>query len=317
MNSRVLISGSVAYDTIMVFDGYFRDHILPDRVHMLNVAFLTPQLKREFGGTAANIAFNLKALGGEPVVLASVGRDGEEYLARLRGFGIDVSQVKLIEEAYTAQAFITTDLADNQITAFHPGAMGQAHEVSATQAAQGGAAWGIVAPNGKQAMLQHAEEFAASGVPFIFDPGQGLPMFEGAELHHIMGRANAVTVNDYEAKMLSDKTSLSEESIAAKLPAFIVTRGAEGSTVYVAGVRHDVAVSQASKTIDPTGCGDAFRGGLLYGLAHGWDWVRCARLGSVIGAIKIEHSGPQNHRLDRADISTRYQTTYGEALRWS
>jgi adenosine kinase len=317
MNSRVLISGSVAYDTIMVFDGYFRDHILPDRVHMLNVAFLTPQLKREFGGTAANIAFNLKALGGEPVVLASVGRDGEEYLARLRGFGIDVSRVKLIEEAYTAQAFITTDLADNQITAFHPGAMGLAHEVSATQAVQGGAAWGIVAPNGKQAMLQHAQEFAASGVPFIFDPGQGLPMFEGSELHHIMGRANAVTVNDYEAKMLSDKTSLSEESIAAKLPAFIVTRGAEGSTVYVAGVKHEVAVSQAHKTIDPTGCGDAFRGGLLYGLAHGWDWVRSARLGSVIGAIKIEHSGPQNHHLDRAEISARYQSTYSEALRWS
>jgi adenosine kinase len=310
MTPRVLISGSMAYDTIMVFEGHFGDHILPDRVHMLNVAFLTPQLKREFGGTAANIAYNLKALGGQPVVLASVGKDGAEYVQRLHGFGIDVSHVKTFDDAYTAQAFITTDLKDNQITAFHPGAMSYAHEISATGAAAPGAAWGIVSPNGKQAMIDHAAQFKQAGVPFIFDPGQGLPMFSGDELVQFIAQASAVTVNDYESNMLSEKTGLSEQALAQRLPAYIVTRGGEGSTVYVKGQATHIAAASISKAVDPTGCGDAYRGGLLYGLSHNLGWEDSAALGAVMGAIKIENPGPQNHLIDRNEVARRFEASF-------
>ncbi len=312
MSRRVLISGSVAFDTIMVFEGHFKDHILPDRAHMLNVSFLAPRLKRELGGCAANIAFNLAALGGEPVVLAAVGHDGADYVHHLSTLGIDTSQIKQLDAHFTAQAFITTDLADNQIIAFHPGAMSEAHAVQASQSSAG-AAWGIVAPNGKLAMLQHAREFAEQRIPFIFDPGQGLPMFDGEELRALIGQATAVTVNDYEAGLLSERTGWPEAQIAGKVQALIVTRGGQGSRLYRGGETVDIPPVAIGKALDPTGCGDAYRGGLLYGLAQGWDWIDAARLGSVLGAIKIEHQGAQNHPLARDEVARRFAQTYGRS----
>ena len=307
MTSRVLISGSVAYDTIMVFAGHFKDHILPDRLHMLNVSFFAPTLKREFGGCAANIAYTLKGLGGEPVVLAAVGRDGGDYVERLASRGIDTASVLRCDDLYTAQAFITTDLSDNQITAFHPGAMGRAHEV----AASGPAAWGIVAPNGKEAMLRHAREYAQAGIPWIFDPGQGLPMFSGDELRALVESADALAVNDYECSLMAEKTGLSEAELAAKVDAMIVTRGGEGSVLHHAGRTETVAPVKVTAAVDPTGCGDAYRGGLLYGLAAGLGWPVAARLGSVMGALKIAQAGPQNHRVDRDEVARTYRDTYG------
>lgn len=313
MTGRVLISGSIAYDTIMVFDGHFKDHILPDRVHMLNVSFLTLELKRVFGGCASNIAYNLKMLGGEPLILGAVGHDGDDYLDRLRGFGIDVSHVLRIADSFTAQAFITTDLADNQITAFHPGAMSFAHLSKPANALP--AAFGIVGPNGKDAMIQHAAAFRAHHVPYIFDPGQGLPMFSGAELLDMLQGARAITVNDYESKMLADKTGLSEPQLAAHVEVMLVTRGAEGSTLHQSGKSTAIAPVAIGKAVDPTGCGDAYRGGLLFGLANGMSWLDSAQLGSVLGAIKIEHQGPQNHAIDKNEVTRRYQQAYGRAIK--
>ncbi len=311
--ARILVSGSVAFDTIMVFDGHFKDHILPEQVHMLNVSFLTPRLKKEFGGCAANIAYNLVGLGGSPTILATVGHDGSGYLERLKSQNIDTGSIKQIATEFTAQAFITTDLADNQIIAFHPGAMSNAHEVSAVEAAgnSAGDCMAIVGPNGKEAMEQHAEQCAGAGIPFIFDPGQGLPMFDGPSLQGLIDKANAVTVNDYEAKLLVERTGWSEEQIAAKLEALIVTRGGEGSDLYVQGEKTAVAAAAISQAIDPTGCGDAYRGGLLFGLANGWNWLDSTRLGSVMGAIKIEHQGPQNHEVAKAAIADRFEATFG------
>ena len=296
MTGRVMISGSVAYDTIMVFDGHFKDHILANQVHMLNVSFLTPRLKREFGGCAANIAYSLKQLGGDPLVLAAVGRDGSDYLQRLRALGIDTARVRAFDDQYTAQAFITTDLSDNQITAFHPGAMGSADQVSAQSEGER-IAWGIVAPNGKAAMMRHASEFAAQGIPFIFDPGQGLPMFDGADLRHFIELATWVTVNDYEGKMLSDRTGMDSAAISAKVQGLVVTLGEHGCEVWQQGHKQTVAPVKAEAVVDPTGCGDAWRSALLYGLDQGWDLVRCAELGNKIGAIKIASRGPQNYTL--------------------
>ena len=311
MTRRVVISGSVAYDTIMVFEGHFKDHILADRVHMLNVSFLTPRLKREFGGGAANIAYNPRGLGGEPVVLATIGRDGGDCLERLRGIGVDVTQVQQLADHYTAQAFITTDLADNQITAFHPGAMAWAHTASALDSLP--AACGIVAPNGKQAMVRHAEEFSGAGVPFLFDPGQGLPMFDGSELRKLIKSATAVTVNDYECQLMCERTGWDEQTISAQVEALIVTRGGEGSLIFANAERILIAPALVSAPVDPTGCGDAYRGGLLFGMAQGWDWLRCAQLGSVLGAIKIECEGAQNHTIDRDQVALRFEQTYGSA----
>jgi adenosine kinase len=309
MSSRVLISGSVAYDTIMVFDGLFKDHILPDRVHMLNVSFLAPTLKREFGGCAANIAYTLKGLGGAPTVLAAVGRDGGDYVARLAAMGIDTGSILQCDDVYTAQAFITTDLADNQITAFHPGAMARAHEVAAMPPA----AWGIVAPNGKEAMLRHASELAAAGVPWIFDPGQALPLFSGDELRRVLEGATALAVNDYECSLMAEKTGLDPARLAAAVDAMIVTRGAEGSVLHLGGRTETIAPIEVARPVDPTGCGDAYRGGLLYALSSGLGWQVGARLGSVMGALKIEHAGPQNHVVDRAQVAQRYRGAYGTA----
>jgi adenosine kinase len=291
----------------MVFAGHFKDHILPDRLHMLNVSFFAPTLKREFGGCAANIAYTLKGLGGEPVVLAAVGRDGGDYVERLAALGIETTSVLRCDDLYTAQAFITTDLSDNQITAFHPGAMGRAHEV----AASGPAAWGIVAPNGKEAMLRHAREYAQAGIPWIFDPGQGLPMFSGDELRALVESADALAVNDYECSLMAEKTGLSEAELAAKVDAMIVTRGGDGSVLHHAGGTETIAPVKVSAAVDPTGCGDAYRGGLLYGLAAGLGWPVAARLGSVMGALKIAQAGPQNHRIDRDEVARTYRDTYG------
>ena len=310
MTHRVLISGSVAYDTIMVFEGRFKDHILPDRVHMLNVSFLAPHLKREYGGCAANIAYNLKGLGGSPVVLATVGRDAGDYLARLETLGIDTAHIERLDDHYTAQAFITTDLDDNQINAFHPGAMSQAHRVSVQRALPGG--FGIVAPNGKEAMIRHAQAFRAAGVPFVFDPGQGLPMFSGDELRALIDGAAAVAVNDYESGVLVERTGWTEAQIASRVQALIVTLGAEGSQLWTGGECVRIPPCPVSRAVDPTGCGDAFRAGLLYVMARGGRWIDGARLGSVMGALKIEHQGPQNHPIDRDLVACRYAAVYGE-----
>jgi len=307
MSKRVLISGSVAYDTIMVFDGHFKDHILPDRVHMLNVSFLTPRLTRQFGGCAANIAYNLRALGGSPTVLAAVGRDGAEYISRLKALDIDTSSILSCDDLFTAQAFITTDLADNQITAFHPGAMARAHEVAAVFPSS----WGIVAPNGKDAMLRHARELTEGGVPWIFDPGQALPMFSGEELTTLLKGATALAVNDYECQLMVEKTGRSQEELAEGVEAMIITRGAEGSILLQAGRREEIACVPIASAVDPTGCGDAYRGGLLYGLASDLGWSVAARLGSVMGAIKIEQHGPQNHSIDRESVAARYRAVFG------
>lgn len=311
MSRRVLISGSVAYDTIMVFDGHFKDHILPDRVHMLNVAFLTPRLKREFGGCAANIAYNLQGLGGQAVVLAAVGHDGGPCVSRLAELGVDTSSIVRCDELFTAQAFITTDMSDNQITAFHPGAMSEAHRVSAASAAARGAVWGIVAPNGRDAMLAHARELSEAGVPWLFDPGQGLPMFDGAELRQFVEQASAVAVNDYEAGMLVERTGWSEAEIASRVQALIVTRGGEGSLLYEGDRCQQVEPVSVANPLDPTGCGDAYRGGLLYGLSAGWSWLDAARLGSLMGALKIECQGAQNHVVERNRIAARFEELWG------
>lgn len=305
---RVLISGSVAYDNLLVFEGRFKDHILPDHLHRLSVSFVTPQLKREFGGCAANIAYNLRLLGGEPVVLAAVGSDGTEYLEHMRGMGIDVSQVLQLGDSYTPQCFITTDLDSNQFTAFHPGAMSEAHRVEVNPALP--AAFGIVGPNGFDAMLAHARGFREAQVPFIFDPGQGMPMFDGTALRRAMDGAAVITVNDYEAQMMAEKLGCTEADLPALAPVVIITRGADGSDVFLSGMRHHVPVAAATKVVDPTGCGDAYRGGLLFGAAQGWPWLKSAQLGSVLGAIKIESQGPQNHRPSREQIAERFRATY-------
>jgi adenosine kinase len=312
MTQRVGISGSVAFDNIMVFDGHFKDHILPDKVHMLNVSFLTPSLKREYGGCAANIAYSLAGLGGSPVVLATVGMDGQHYIERMESLKIDISSIKRMDDCYTPQCFITTDLADNQITAFHPGSMSFAHQVHVKDA--GALSWAIVSPNGKDAMLSHSKEFKAAGAKLIFDPGQGLPMFDGAELREITALADAITLNDYEAQLFCDRTGWNEQQLSEHVEALIITKGGEGSLLYQKGKAPSVIANIAiSKAVDPTGCGDAYRGGLLYGLAKGWSWLDSARLGSVLGGIKIEKSGAQNHALDWTIIRQRFQAAYQTA----
>ena len=308
---RTLICGSLAYDTIMVFEGRFKDQILPDQVHILNVAFLVPALRREFGGTAGNIAYNLHLLGGSPVVMASVGEDAAPYFDRLRKLGFEERHVKTIEGAFTAQAFITTDLDDNQITAFHPGAMSASalnHVADAPDVELG-----IVAPDSREGMVQHAREFASAGIPFIFDPGQALPMFSGAELMEFIDVADYVTVNDYEARMLAERTQRTFEELATSVKALIVTQGGLGSTIYADGTTHVIPSVRPERIADPTGCGDAYRGGLLYGLANGMDWPTTGRLASTMGALKIAHQGPQNHEPSRDAIGALFARTFGYA----
>jgi len=308
----ILVCGSIAYDTIMVFHDRFRHHILPEQIHILNVAFLVPDMRREFGGCAGNIAYNLKLLGEEPLIMATVGDDAAPYLERLTGLGLRQDHVRQVSGTYTAQAFITTDLDDNQITAFHPGAMNHSHLNKVGEAV--GVRLGIVAPDGREGMLDHVAQFAEAGIPFIFDPGQGLPMFSGEELLACLQRARYCTVNDYEARLLCEKTGLTLDALARRVDALVVTRGAEGSQIYTDGGRIDIPSVRPDRVVDPTGCGDAYRAGLLYGLAHGYDWLRCGRLAAVLGAIKIAHRGGQNHAPSRAEIAARYLAAFGEEL---
>src|SRR2546425_3758464 len=305
---KTLVTGSIAYDTIMVLPDRFRNHLLPDQLHILNVCFLTPQMRREYGGTAGNIAYNLKLLGEDPLVMATVGEDVGPYLERLRGLRIGTEHLKRIPGQFTAQAFITTDLDDNQITAFHPGAMNYSHENHVTRPL--GAALAIIGPDGKEGMLQHARECATEGIAFMFDPGQGLPMFSPQELGEFVKLAEYVAVNDYEGKLLEERTGRKLEELAREVKALIYTMGAKGSVIIAGGQRHEIPCVEAQAVVDPTGCGDAYRAGLLYGISHGWDWPSTGKLGALLGAIKIAERGAQNHAPSRDESEPRFRRAF-------
>ena len=308
-----LICGSLAFDTIMVFQDKFKNHILADKVHMLSVAFLVPELRREFGGCAGNIAYNLKLLGEEPLMMATAGQDFEPYQQWLEQCGIRTDYIKTLEGQYTAQAYITTDEDDNQITAVHPGAMNEAH-LNPITAVTERIQIGIVSPDGKIGMQQHAEQFVEAGIEFIFDPGQGLPMFDGAELTAFLEQATWVTLNDYEAQLMQERTGLSLEAMAEQVKALIVTQGGEGSIIYTEGDVINIPAAPVSVLQDPTGCGDAYRAGLLYGLMNNMDWATTGRIASLLGAIKIEQKGTQNHRFSIAEFKARYQQSFGQSF---
>ena len=305
----ILVTGSIAYDTIMVFPDRFKNHLLADQLHILNVCFLTPEMRREYGGTAGNIAYNLRLLGEQPLVMATVGEDIDPYLRRFDGFGISTKLFKRIPGEFTAQAFITTDLDDNQITAFHPGAMNYSHENAIAPGL--GASVAIIGPDGKDGMLQHARECARLGIPFLFDPGQGLPMFSAAEIGEFLRLADYVAVNDYEGKLLEEKTGRALAEIAGDVKALVCTMGAKGSLIMTDGTRHEIPSVQAERVVDPTGCGDAYRAGLLDGMANGWDWPSTGRLGSLLGALKVAQRGAQNHAHDRDTIARRFRDAFG------
>ncbi len=300
-----LITGSFAYDTIMVFSGQFKNEILPDKVHMLNVAFLVPKLRREFGGCAGNIAYNLNMLGGAALPMGTVGHDFAPYAAWMDKCGVSREFVLEVPEAYTAQAYITTDLDDNQITAFHPGVMSFSH-LQKVPANPARIQFGSVSPDGREGMIQHAQQFAEAGIPFLFDPGQGLPMFTGDELKTFIEQASFMAVNDYESEVVMNKTGLTVEEIAERLKALIVTRGGKGAQIYAGGKLHEIPVAHANSLTDPTGCGDAFRGGLLYGLENGMDWDTAGRIGSLMGAYNIERPGTQNHKFSVEAFHERF-----------
>lgn len=304
-----LICGSFAFDTIMVFPDQFRNHILPEKVHMLNVSFMVPDMRREFGGCAGNIAYNLKLLGGKPLPMGTVGNDFATYAEWMDQHEIPRRHVTAIEDTYTAQAFITTDMEDNQITAFHPGAMNMAHRNKVSDV--DGVTIGLLSPDGRDGMVQHAEQFAEAGIPFIFDPGQGLPMFDGEDLQQFIDQASWVTVNDYEWQLMSERTGYSEQQVAEKVEALIVTRGGEGSSIYTSGGPViDIPIAPTVQQHDPTGCGDAFRAGLLYGLMKGMDWEVTGRIAALMGAIKIEHHGTQNHTFTQVAFEQRFKDSF-------
>jgi adenosine kinase len=309
---RVLICGSMAFDTIMVFEDRFRNHILPEKTHMLNVAFTVLEMRREFGGCAGNIGYNLRSIGGAPVLMATIGDDGQPYRERLAGFDIDDAHIRTMQGTFTAQAFITTDLDDNQITAFHPGAMGLSHRIAVTEARD--IRLGIIAPDGREGMLTHAQQLHEAGIPFIFDPGQAMPLFDGDELRGLVARADYLAVNDYEAELLQERTGMSRLDLAARVKAMIITQGAEGSRIITGGETLVIPAIPAEQEVDPTGCGDAYRAGLLYGISHGWDWVRTGRLATLLGSIKIGCRGGQNHTLDRASVSALHERVFGTPL---
>ena len=291
-----VICGSLAFDTIMTFEGRFADQILPDQLHILNVSFLVPGLRRDFGGCAGNIAYSLNALGGTALPMATLGSDGADYLERMRMLGISTEFVRQLDDTFTAQAMIMNDVDNNQITAFHPGAMQQAHLTKI--AAREDIRVGIIAPDGREAMLQHAEQFAAAGIPFVFDPGQGLPMFDGEALKHFVDLASWVVVNDYEGKMLSQRNGWSLADISKRVRGLVVTLAAEGCEVWIDGEREHVPGVTPTAVVEPTGCGDAWRGALLFGLEKEWPLAQCAALGNRIGALKIAQRGPQNYQID-------------------
>ncbi len=303
-----LICGSMAYDTIMVFPDHFRKHILPEKVHMLNVSFMVPEMRREFGGCAGNIAYNLHLLGGSGQVMATVGKDFAPYAEWFAAQGISRETIRVIDDSYTGQAFITTDLDDNQITAFHPGAMAESHQNKVTDAA--GVTIGIVSPDGRDGMIAHAAQFAEAGIPFIFDPGQGMPMFDGDDLLAFIKQASWLTLNDYEAQLMTERTGLSPEQMAERVDAVFITRGAEGSDIYTRAGKSHVDVLKISQAADPTGCGDAYRAGLLYGLMQGRDLVATASIASLMGGVKIESHGTQNHQPTRAQLAARLHENY-------
>jgi adenosine kinase len=299
MTASVLICGSVAFDTIAVFEGQFKDHILPDRIHALSVSFLVPRMRREFGGCAGNIAYNLNLLGGRPIPVATVGEDASDYLQRFKQLGIEIKMIRSLPETLTAQCFITTDLDDNQITAFHPGAMDRSSENDLTGQQ---AAWGIVAPDSKAGMMAHARRLHAQGTPFIFDLGQAMPLFDGEDIMGMLSLAQALTVNDYEASVVEQRTGKTIAELAKNLRAVVVTRGAMGATLYADGQEHHIDPVKPQGLVDPTGCGDAHRAGLLHGLTQGWSWVDACKLGNLMGSIKIASRGPQNHAPSRVEI---------------
>ena len=307
---HTLICGSIAYDTIMVFNDRFKNHLLPDQLHILNVSFLVPEMRREYGGCAGNIAYNLNLLGGKPLIMASVGQDSAPYLQRMKTLGLSSKHVREIATSFTAQAFITTDLDDNQITAFHPGAMNFSHQNHIADASN--VSLGIISPDGRDGMLQHATEFHAAGIPFVFDPGQGLPMFDGADLLKFLDLADYCTVNDYEAKLLTERTGKSLNELATMVRALIVTLGGEGSEIYADGTRIAIPSVKPTALVDPTGCGDAYRAGLLYGIGEGWDWRKTGRLASLLGSIKIAERGGQNHTPTKSEIAASFHAAFGE-----
>jgi len=307
-----LICGSVAYDTVMVFEGHFKDHILADRIHMLNVAFLVPGLRRNFGGCAGNIAYNLKLLGGDGKVMATVGKDFAPYRAWMQDCGLSLDHIRELDNEYTAQAYITTDADNNQITAFHPGAMNHAHlnEVPANA----GIKLGIVAPESHAGMIDHARQFAAAGIPFIFDPGQAMTLLGPDDLRSMIGQARWVAVNDYEASLLAERTGWTLEAIATQVDALIVTRGGEGSHIHCHGKVLEIPPVKPAAIADPTGCGDAYRAGLLYGLQRELDWETTGRIASLAGSLKIAHHGTQNHRFGRDEFAQAYRAAFGQTI---
>ena len=309
---RILICGSLAIDTIMVFPDRFSRHILPGQTHVLSVAFQIGEMRREWGGTAGNIAYNLKGIGGEPIVMGTLGQDGQPYLERFRQLAIAADGVRVVPEAYTAQAFIITDLDDNQITAFHPGAMDESHRNRVADVP--GIALGIVAPDGREGMRSHLEQFAKAHVPVVFDPGQGLPLFSGEELVEMIDSADFVAVNDYEGRLLCERTGLSLEALARRVDALVVTRGGEGSHIHVDGGILAIPAVTPAALVDPTGCGDAYRAGLLYGIVRRWDWQRTGRLASLLGSLKIASRGGQNHALARDALAELYEEHFGHPL---
>jgi adenosine kinase len=312
MTQRTLVCGSLAFDTIMVFPDRFSRHILPDQTHMLSVSFQIGEMRREWGGCAGNIAYNLRAIGGNPVIMATLGQDGGPYRERIAKLGLGSEGVRTIEDTYTAQAFIITDLDDNQLTAFHPGAMNHSHHNRVADVPNVGL--GIVAPDGKRGMREHLAQFAQAGIAVLFDPGQGLPLFDGAELAEMIGQATYLAVNDYEGKLLAERTGLALPAIAERVDALVVTQGAAGSTIYAKGREYRIAAVKPTAEVDPTGCGDAYRAGLLYGIAHGWDWQRTGQLASVLGSVKIASRGGQNHDAGREHIAVIYAAAFGESL---
>jgi adenosine kinase len=308
----ILVCGSIAYDTIMVFRDQFKNHILPDQIHILNVAFLVPDLRREYGGCAGNIAYGLKLLGEEPLIMATVGHDFDPYERRLDLLGLSRRHVRKLDEHFTAQAFITTDIDDNQITAFHPGAMSHSHVNHIAQAE--GVRLAIVSPDGRQGMLEHARDLAKARIAYVLDPGQGLPMFSGEDLLDMLAGARCLTVNDYEARLVEQKTGKPIAELATRVEAVVVTRGAEGADILTGGQQIHVPAVRPDSLVDPTGCGDAFRSGLLFGMARGWDWRKCGRLASLMGSIKIAYRGGQNHRPSRQEIDKRFAEAFAEEL---
>jgi len=307
-----LICGSFAYDTIMVFPDHFKNHILPDQVHILNVSFMVPEMRKEFGGCAGNIAYNLNLLGGEGKPMGTVGTDFEPYAKWMDKCGVSRDHIKVIDDSYTAQAYITTDQDDNQITAFHPGAMNFAHEVTVSDAPQ--ASIGMVSPDGRKGMVEHAMQFSDKGIPFFFDPGQAMPMFDGDDLLTFAEQATWMAFNDYEIKLMSERTGMTVEQLATMVEAIVVTRGGSGSLIYTGGKIIEIPAAAVSQIKDPTGCGDAYRAGLLYGLMNNMDWEITGRIASLMGAIKIEHAGTQNHHFTPQEFSQRFKAAFGMSL---